>query len=160
MFEKLKSRKLLVFVFTVLVIIANYVFALAMPVESLMSLVIASASYILAQAYVDGKTQPVGDIATAITDIVHSQIIKTPVGKTLPLDELTIMFEKILEDRLSKLNVLTLVTPAPVVSDPVDPAATIYIKKAAFAFAGRLFCVIDLNIFFIQSSWNGNKHRL
>lgn len=123
MLEKLKSRKLLVFIFTVLVITANYVLGLGMPPDSLLALVVAAGSYILGQAYVDGKSQPVGDIATAITDVVHSQIIKLPVGKTLPLDELTIMFEKILENKLASLNVINIVTPATVTATASIPRA-------------------------------------
>lgn len=119
--EKLVSRKLGAFLLTVLIILSNYVFGLNMPADSLIALVVAAVSYITGQAYVDGKSKSITDVSTVVTDIVKSQIINTPVGKTLPLDDLTAMFQKILTAELSKVNVLTLVTPAPAVPDPLPP---------------------------------------
>jgi len=124
--SKLLSRKLGAFLLVVVIVIANYAFNLNMPNSDLMALVASAVGYILGQGYVDAKTQPIGDIATAITDVVQSQVIKLPIANTLPMDELHVMFEKVLEDKLSKVNVLTLVTPGPVVApDDIPPAVTI-----------------------------------
>jgi len=132
MSEKLKSRKLWAFIITVLIILSDYVFTLRIPSDALLYLVGIAASYILGQGYVDAKQQPVkelpvADITSAIANIFQEEISRTNVGKTLPLDELTMMFKKILATEMSKINAFTVSpsTPvAPPVSDPVPPAGT------------------------------------
>jgi len=121
--EKLKSRKLWAFIGTILIILANYIFALKMPMDALMSLVGMSSAYILGQGYVDGKQQPVkelpiGDITNSFAEIIQTELAKTKTGQSLPLDELMNMFKTILSAELAKKTTFNIV---PVVA--VDPIA-------------------------------------
>jgi len=128
--NKFKSRKLWAFIVTALVIVANYAFTLNIPVQALLYLVGLTASYILGQGYVDAKQQPVkelpiADITNALGSIVEDVFARTPIGKELPLDELTILFKSVLSAELAKMSIITLVQPVapvdPVVSPPGDP---------------------------------------
>jgi hypothetical protein len=124
MFAKLNSRKLGVFVLTFLTIVLNYALTLGMPEKPLLYLAIAAASYILGQGFVDAKQQPVkelpvADITSALADIVRAELVNTPVGKTLPLDELTAMFQKILATEMSKINAFTVSPAAQII--PITP---------------------------------------
>jgi len=122
MSEKLKSRKLWVFISITIVILVNYIFSLKMPTDALISLVGIAASYILGQGYVDGKQQPikelpVTDIVNSLSDIVQTELAKTKAGQALPLDEIMPLFKNMLAAEMSKVNILTIapvVAPAPI----------------------------------------------
>jgi len=127
MSEKFKSRKLLVFIFTALVIISDMVFTLNMPKDALQFLAVTSIGYILGQGYVDAKQQPVtslpvADITNSIASIIQEELAQTNIGKALPLDEMTAIFKSVLGAELSKINTFTI---APVVSPPGDPIVPI-----------------------------------
>lgn len=118
---RLTSRKLWVFVASFIAVLVNYIFNLKMPDQALYSLVGITSAYILGQGYVDGKQQPikelpVNDIVSALTNIVDSQLVKIPTP--VPLDQINSMFKSMLDEALSKLNVIQLApvnpTPTPV----------------------------------------------
>ena len=126
MSEKLKSRKLWAFILTALLVVANFIFTLGIPSADVLYLVGLTASYILGQGFVDTKQQPVkelpvGDITSALADIVRAELVNTPVGKTLPLDELTAMFQKILATEMSKINAFTVLPVVPAPPGSTDP---------------------------------------
>ena len=130
MLNKLKSRKLIFFVITFLLVVANYVFLLGLPAQALLYLVLLTASYILGQGYVDGKQQPVRelpvtDITNALSDIVTSQLAKTIEGQTLPLDEIGILFKDILSTELSKVNTFTIAPSVPTITPANTPEVPI-----------------------------------
>ena len=131
MSDKLKSRKLWAFIGIVALVMANFVFKLGMPTEDVLYLVIASASYILGQGYVDAKQQkvdvlPSADLANSVTNIIQAEIAKTGFGKNLPMEEILAMFKTIMSQELSKINTFT-ISPAvaAAVVDVTDPVPVI-----------------------------------
>jgi len=128
MSDKLKSRKLWAFIGIVALVMANFVFKLGMPTEDVLYLVMASASYILGQGYVDAKQQkvdvlPSADFANSVTNIIQAEIAKTGFGKNLPMEEILAMFQGIMSQELSKVNTFT-ISPAVVTTVPeVTPIA-------------------------------------
>jgi len=116
MSDKLKSRKLWVFIALVALVAVNFIFKLGMPSEDVFYLVLLGASYILGQGYVDAKKQPVQgfpaeDVSTAVTNIIQAELTKTGFGKNLPIEDILNMFKAVMRQELGKLNI-TLV-PAP-----------------------------------------------
>jgi len=131
MSDKLKSRKLWAFIGIVALVMANFVFKLGMPTEDVLYLVIASASYILGQGYVDAKQQkvdvlPSADLANSVTNIIQAEIAKTGFGKNLPMEEILSMFKTIMSQELSKINTFT-ISPAVAAAavDVTDPVPVI-----------------------------------
>lgn len=55
--ERLKSRKLLVAVATILLIICNEMIGLDIPAESYWAIILPVIAYILGEAYTDGKNK-------------------------------------------------------------------------------------------------------
>jgi len=104
----------------------NYIFALNMPAQALMYLVVASGTYMISQGYVDAKqtnvtTFPVDDVTNAVSDIIQSQMQKTGFGNNLPMETIVELVKTVLKQELSKL----FVTPEVVSTDPVDPNAAV-----------------------------------
>ncbi len=128
MSDKLKSRKLWAFIGIVALVLANFIFRLGMPSEDVLYLVIASASYILGQGYVDAKQQkvdvlPSADLANSVTNIIQAEIAKTGFGKNLPMEEILAMFKTILGEELPKINTFT-ISPAVVTAPAAVPTAS------------------------------------
>jgi len=131
MSEKLKSRKLIVFTITFIAVgvlsIANARLNLGLPSSDLLYLVIASATYILGQGYVDAKQQtvkelPAEDISTSITNIVKSELDKVGVAKNMPIEEIIDALKPILMKELCNLSVSQGVSePTQTVTDAAEP---------------------------------------
>ena len=105
MSEKLKSRKLWAFIGIIVLVLANFIFKLAMPSEDVLYLVIAVSSYILGQGYVDAKQQkvdvfPSADLANSFTNIIQAELAKTGFGKNLPMEDILTFLKE-----LGKLNI-------------------------------------------------------
>ncbi|SHH15323.1 hypothetical protein [Desulfosporosinus lacus] len=110
MSDKLKSRKLWAFVAATILVLINSIAKLGMPTEDVLYLVIVSASYILGQGYVDARQQPVKgfpieDIAQSFTNIIQTELSKTPFGKNLPIESILDIVKTLVKLELGKLNV-------------------------------------------------------
>jgi uncharacterized membrane protein len=93
MWDKLKSRKLLVFVGLVLLIVSNYLFQLGMPASDVLSLVILGGSYILGQGFVDAKRQsvqefPTDDVAQSVVNIIQAELKKLGYGNNISMEHI------------------------------------------------------------------------
>ena len=111
MSDKLKSRKLWVFIVVAILVLFNSIFKLNMPTEDVLYLVIVSASYILGQGYVDAKQQPVNefpieDISQFFTNIIQAELSKINFSKDLPLDSILDIVKTLIKQELGKSNVL------------------------------------------------------
>ncbi len=111
MSDKLKSRKLWVFIGVAILVLFNSIFKLGMPTEDVLYLVIVSASYILGQGYVDAKQQPVkefpiDDISQSFTNIIQAELSKINFSKEdLPMDSILDIVKTLIKQELGKLNV-------------------------------------------------------
>ena len=127
MSDKLKSRKLWVFIALVLLTVVNYLFGLGMPPSDVMYLVILGASYILGQGYVDAKQQkvdvlPSEDLTNSVTNIIQAEIQKLGFGKNLPMEQIIDVLKPILQQEIARLSVsLSYQTPDPVTDPDPDP---------------------------------------
>lgn len=122
MSDKLKSRKLWVFIALVLLVVGNYLFGLGMPPADVLYLVILGASYILGQGYVDAKQQPVkefpvNDVTQSFTSIMQAELGKIDFGQNFPLEKILEALTPIMKQKLGKLT-FTLDTPAPAAPTP------------------------------------------
>jgi len=126
---RLKSRKLWAFVVSFLVVVANSLFDLKLPEQSLLYLLGLSASYILGQGYVDAKQQPstvlpVGDVTDAVSNLLQTELVKfkTPI----PVDDIMAGVKVILNDSLSKMNTVVFapISPAVIPTPIVTPEVT------------------------------------
>lgn len=127
MSDKLKSRKLWAFIGIVALVLVNFIFKLGMPEQDVLYLVIATASYILGQGYVDAKQQKVSvlpseDLANSVTNIIQAEIAKTGFGKNLPMEQIFTMVRGIMKQELSNVNTFTL---SPVVATPVPEVSPV-----------------------------------
>lgn len=139
MSEKLKSRKLWVFIALVALIVCNYLFGLGMPTPDVLYLVILGASYILGQGYVDAKQQPtkdlpVGDILQSFTNIIQAELGKLDFGKNIPPEKILMMltpiFKQILEGQAA-IQPLLAVSPSEI--PPVEPESTAQVPNSTQA---------------------------
>ena len=114
--EKLKSRKLWAFIATALLVVFNALFNLGMPPSDVLYLVIASASYILGQGYVDAKQQPVKEfpvdnVTNSVSNIIQAELAKIDFGNNVPLEKIIEGLMPVMEQALGNLS-LTIGSPA------------------------------------------------
>ncbi len=130
MSDKLKSRKLWVFIALVALVVGNFIFGLGMPTADVLYLVILGASYILGQGFVDAKQLPVkdfpvDDVTRSVSSIIQAELSKIDFGKNIPMEKiiegLTPIMKQILKDFTFSAATPTITDPlAPIAADP-DP---------------------------------------
>lgn len=128
MSDKLKSRKLWVFIALVALVVGNYLFGLGMPAQDVLYLVILGASYILGQGYVDGKQQPVkqfpvDDVSQSVLSIIKAELEKTGFGQNTPLEKILESLMPVFKQELGKLT-FTVAAPEAPGPESVAPAPT------------------------------------
>lgn len=93
MLTKLNSRKLLVFIGLVLLVVSNYFVGFGLPSEDVLYLTILGVSYILGQGFVDAKKQPTNEFpvegfTNSVTTIIQAELGKLDFGKNIPMEKI------------------------------------------------------------------------